>query len=307
MFGSDNQGSSVGGFRQVISTLDNGKDALGLTTAAYRFPDSSVVDKSLLTVEANQFAVVKSRGVLIDVYDVGQHQIQSGDKPIVGSFIQGFFGGNSPWQFEIIYVQRSKIRIHNEGVTTTKEMAEIAYVADYYVHIDSKDDAIALVTHMPINGDRIEASEIADYAGPAIEQAINQKIQMLKMEEVNVSGPAILEVCKTELAEFLKTYGITLHDLKVVFFPKDKRIREIVSFRALGLSDIDAVRAWLSATMAENGLLSAPNMMVGAPFQIGAVPMANVTGVLAPSVSSVTVPKQDSTDAKTPVQSLFDQ
>lgn len=257
------------GIRQVISTLSNGNDELGMKRLAWRYPDDSVTDKSLLTVEANQFCVVKSRGVLLDVYDVGQHEIRSGDKPIMGSFVQAFWGGSSPWQFEVIYLQRSKIRIQNQGVATTKEMAEISYVADYYVHVDNTEDAVKLITHMPLNGHVIEASEIAEYAGPAIEQAINQKIQLLALEDINIDAPSILEACKTELTDFLKAYGITLNDLKVVFFPSDKRIREIVSFRALGLNNEQAVQAWLASVMAEQGIISAPNMFVGSPFQIG--------------------------------------
>ncbi len=270
-------GSSTSGIRQVISTLDqSGQDKLGLKALAWRWPDNSVMDNSLLTVEANQFAVVKSRGVLLDIYDTGQHTIKSGDKPLLGSVVQGFFGGNSPWQFEIIYIQRSKIRVHNEGVATTREMAEVAYVADYYVHVNDKDAAQALVTHMPMDGETILAGEVADYAGPAIEQAINQKIQLLNLEDVNLQGPDILEACKVELSAFLGTYGITLNDLKVVFFPKDQRIREIVSFRALGLSDKEAIQAWLAAMLASKGVVSAPNMMVGMPFNIGSMPVGTL-------------------------------
>lgn len=270
-------GNSTSGVRQVISTLDqSGGDKLGLRALAWRWPDNSVMDNSLLTVEANQFAVVKSRGVLLDVFDTGQHTIKSGDKPLLGSVVQGFFGGNSPWQFEIIYVQRSKILVHNKGVATTKEMAEVSYIADYYVHVDDKDSALELVTHMPMDGETISADEVASYAGPAIEQAINQKIQLLSLEDVNLQGPAILEACKDELASFLKVYGITLNDLKVVFFPSDARIREIVSFRALGLSNKEAIQAWLAAILAAKGVISAPNMMAGVPFNMGSAPVSTI-------------------------------
>lgn len=263
-------GNSTNGIRQVISTLDgSGKDHLGLNALAWRWPDNSVMDNSLLTVEANQLAVVKSRGVLLDVYDTGQHTIKSGDKPLLGSVVQGFFGGNSPWQFEIIYTQRSKMRVQNKGIATTKEMAEISYVADYYVHVDTKEDALALVTHMPMDGGVISSEEVASYAGPAIEQALNQRIQLLQLEDVNLQGPAILESCRDELDKFLKVYGITLNDLKVVFFPSDQRIREIVSFRALGLSNQEAIQAWLASKLADKGVISAPNMLAGLPFNIG--------------------------------------
>lgn len=47
-------------------------------------------------------------------------------------------------------------------------------------------------------------------------------------------------------------------------------MREIVSLRALGLSEVDAIRYYAALRMAEKGLLSAPNIAIGAPFQMGA-------------------------------------
>ena len=47
------------------------------------------------------------------------------------------------------------------------------------------------------------------------------------------------------------------------------RIRELISLRAFGLSELDAVRYYVAMKMAENHLISAPNMAVGLPFNIG--------------------------------------
>ena len=51
--------------------------------------------------------------------------------------------------------------------------------------------------------------------------------------------------------------------------PRDERMRELISLRAFGLSELDAVRYYVAMKMAEHGLVSAPNMAVGAPFNIG--------------------------------------
>ncbi len=61
----------------------------------------------------------------------------------------------------------------------------MAYVVDYYIHVDSKEGALDLITHMPFSGVTIDTQEVADYAGPAIEQAINQVVQVTKMENIN--------------------------------------------------------------------------------------------------------------------------
>ena len=46
-------------------------------------------------------------------------------------------------------------------------------------------------------------------------------------------------------------------------------MRELISLRAFGLSELDAVRYYVAMKMAERGLVSAPNMAVGLPFNIG--------------------------------------
>ncbi|HEY9792027.1 MAG TPA: SPFH domain-containing protein, partial [Candidatus Obscuribacterales bacterium] len=225
--------------RTVITALDsNGNDALGTKNLAYRIHNNqSIVDGSLLTVESNHFCVLKSRGAVLNTYDVGQYPVSSSDKPIVGSIIQGFWGGQSPWVYEVLYINRAKLLVHNTGVATTEEMAEVSYEVDYYIHVDSKEDALALVTHLPFNGQVINVSEVAEYCGPAIEQAVNQIIQVTKLENINDQIATLLETVKGHLSEFLKVYGIHLNDLKVLVLPKDEKIREIISLRALGVPD----------------------------------------------------------------------
>jgi membrane protease subunit (stomatin/prohibitin family) len=271
--------------RQVItSLLRDGTDALGTRTLAVKIADDSIVSGSLLTVESNHFGILKSRGAVLNVYETGQYALTTPDKPILGSIAQGFFGGASPWVYEVIYINRSKLLVRNQGIATSEEMAEMAYVVDYYIHVDSKDAALDLITHMPFSGAQIDTKEVADYAGPAIEQAINQVVQVTKMENINERISEIRETVKGHLTDFLRVYGITLNDLKVLILPKDERMRELISLQAIGLSPIEAVRYYLALRMAEKGLVSAPNAAAGLPFHIGGqptgfYPLGDETGV----------------------------
>ncbi len=259
--------------RQVItSLLRDGTDMLGTKSIAVKIVDESIVSGSLLTVESNHFCVLKSRGAVLNVYETGQYALETPDKPILGSIAQGFFGGSSPWQYEVIYINRSKLLVRNQGIATSEEMAEMAYQVDYYIHVDSKEAALNLITHLPFNGTLIDTREVADYAGPAIEQAINQVVQVTKMEEINEHIGDVRELVKNHLSEFLRIYGITLNDLKVLILPKDERMRELISLQAIGLSPIEAVRYYLALRMAEKGLISAPNAAAGLPFNIGGQP-----------------------------------
>jgi membrane protease subunit (stomatin/prohibitin family) len=256
--------------RQVItSILRDGTDMLGTKSLAVKIADDSIVSGSLLTVESNHFCVLKSRGAVLNIYETGQYALTTPDKPLLGSIAQGFFGGSSPWVFEVIYVNRSKLLIRSEGVATSQEMAEMAYQVDYYIHVDTKEAALQLITHLPFNGHLIDTKEVSDYAGPAIEQAINQVVQVTKMEDINEHISEIRELVKSHLSDFLKIYGITLNDLKILIMPKDERMRELISLQAIGLSPLEAVRYYLALRMAEKGLVSAPNAAAGVPFTIG--------------------------------------
>ena len=259
--------------RQVITSLQrDGTDMLGTKSLAVKIADESIVSGSLLTVESNHFCVLKSRGAVLNVYETGQYALTTPDKPLVGSIAQGFFGGASPWVFEVIYINRSKLLVRSQGVATSAEMAEMAYQVDYYIHVDSKEAALDLITHLPFNGAEIDTKEVADYAGPAIEQAINQIVQVTKMENINEHITEIRESVKGHLTEFLKTFGIMLNDLKVLIMPKDERMRELISLQAIGLTPLEAVRYYLALRMAEKGLVSAPNAACGLPFNIGGQP-----------------------------------
>ena len=73
--------------RQVVSTLNpDGTDVMGPNILAFHYPDQNLVSGSLLTVEANHFAVLKSRGAVLGVYDTGQFPIQTPDKPFSAIF-----------------------------------------------------------------------------------------------------------------------------------------------------------------------------------------------------------------------------
>lgn len=259
--------------RQVITTLDdNGRDVMGLNILAWKYPKTSFVSGSLLTVESSHFCALKSRGAILNIYEMGQFPIETPDKPLLGIFQKQFFGGGTdanPWQMEAIYIQKSKLKVSNKGLATSKEMAEIEYMVDYYIHIDSVTDVENLLMHLPFPGDNIDVNEVASYAGPVIEQAINQIVQVTKMQEINERIHDITELCKSHASEFLKIFGITLNDLKISIFPRDQRMRELISLQAIGLTPMDSIRYYLALKMAEQGLISAPNAAVGEGFKIG--------------------------------------
>lgn len=256
--------------RNVVSTLaDDGQEVMGPDVVLFHYPSNDIQNGTLLTVESNHFCVLKSRGAILNVYETGQYQVQTPQKFLVGNIQQAFYGGQSPWQYEALYVNRAKLVLKASGTAFTKEMAELAYSVDYYIHINSTDDALKLVQHMPYKGHVLTSGDVNSYAGPVVEQAVNQVIQVTPLEEVNERIHDITELIKQNLQQFLEVYGITLNDVKVLIFPRDERIKTLISLKAFGLDEVDAVRYYVALVMAEHGLVSAPNMAVGAPFTIG--------------------------------------
>lgn len=169
----------------------------------------------------------------------------------------------------MIYINRAKLILEVSGVAYSKEMAEMGYHVSCYVHVDTKEDALKLVQHMPMSGHYVSMKEVNWYAGPVIEQSINKIVQLTELERVNERMPEILELVKEHLQEFLSVYGLTLNDVKALVYPRDERMKELIALRAFGLSEIDAVRYYTAMIMAQKGVISAPNMAIGEPFFIG--------------------------------------
>lgn len=260
------------GVRSVISTMaDDGSEAIGPETLLWHYPHNDIINGSLLTVESNHFGILKSRGAIIQVYETGQYPVQTGDRPLIGSFQQAFYGGQSPWQYEVIYINRSKLVIRTEGVACSKEMAETKYVVSYYVHVESRENALQLLQHMPVNGHTITAQDINRYAAPIIEQAINRVVQVTPLASLNERMDQLTQVIGEQVQQTLSIYGITLNDVKVLVTPTDDRMRELIGFTTFGLTPLESIRYYTALWMATNKLVSAPNAAVGSPFQVGGV------------------------------------
>jgi membrane protease subunit (stomatin/prohibitin family) len=257
------------GIRNVISTLtENGEEIMGPEILLWHYPDQNIMNGSLLTVESNHFCVLKSRGAILNVYETGQFPVQTPDRPLFGSMQQAFYGGQSPWQYEALYINRAKLVLKTTGMALSREMAEMVYSVDYYIHVETRENAVRLVQHMPYRGHTLTTQDVNNYAGPVIEQAVNQLVQITPLESVNERIHDLSEVVSQHLQQFLAAYGVSLDTVKVLVFPRDERMKSLISLKAFGLSEIDAVRYYTAMIMAERGIVSAPNMAIGQSFNI---------------------------------------
>src|SRR5438094_1335704 len=257
------------GLRNVISTLtDSGEEVMGPEILLWHYPENNIMNGSLLTVESNHFCVLKSRGAILQIYETGQYPVQTPDRPIFGSMQQAFYGGQSPWQYEALYINRAKLILKTTGMALSREMAEMVYSVDYYIHVETREAAVRLVQHMPYRGHALTTQEVNAYAGPVIEQAVNQLVQITPLESVNEKIHDLSQIVFQHLQQFLAIYGITLNNVKVLVYPRDERMKALISLKAFGLTELDAVRYYTAMLMAERGVVSAPNMAIGHPFNI---------------------------------------
>jgi len=219
-------------------------------------------------VESNHFCILKSRGAILNVYETGQYSVSTPQRLLFGSIVQSWYGGQSPWQYEALYINRAKLVISESGVAFSKEMAEMAYEVEYFIHVETADDAVKVLQHMPYEGHKLLTKDINEYAGPVVEQAINQIVQITPLEQVNEKIHDISLLVTSHPRDFLAGYGISLDTVKVLVFPRDQRMKELISLRAFGLTAIEAVRYYTAMIMAGHGTVSAPNMAIGEPFNI---------------------------------------
>jgi membrane protease subunit (stomatin/prohibitin family) len=260
------------GIRGVVSTLSNdGEEIMGPDILMWHYPSNDIINGSLLTVESNHFCVLKSRGAILNVYETGQYQVQTPQRVLFGSIQQAFYGGQSPWQYEALYVNRAKLVIHDSGRALSSEMAQLSYDIDYYITVNTPENAVMLVQHMPYRGHALTTKDVNSYAGPVVEQAINQLAQVTPLEKINEKIHDLTRLVHDHLQQFLAVYGITLDTVKVLVYPSDERMKSLISLKAFGLSELDAVRYHTAMLMAERGIISAPNMAIGQPFNIGGV------------------------------------
>jgi membrane protease subunit (stomatin/prohibitin family) len=253
-------------FQGVLTTLANGQEQLDLKTLLWKHPASDITNGTLLTVESNHFAVYKSRGAILNIYETGQYTLSTPEHPLFGSFQKAVFGGQNPWQYEVLFVNRSKLVCSFEGTAFSKELASLKYQVDYYIHVDNTQDVLKLIQHMPLSGHVINIKEINAYSQPVVEQSINQICQVTPFEQINEKIHDLSDLVHNHLEEFLGNYGIKLDTVKVLVYPASPMLQELMTLKAFGLSEQEATRFFLAEQAVKSGNPSAANILSGDPY-----------------------------------------
>jgi hypothetical protein len=192
-----------------------------------------------------------------------------------------------------------RLVVKAQGACLSREMAQVAYEADYYVHYTDTQLAAQLAPRRRSSSyttiaDDLSAEDINAYAGPVVAQAITEIVQVTPLEQVNEHIKDVTLHIHTQLAEFLAGYGITLETVKVLIHPTDPRMRELIALKAFGLDAHSAVRYYIAILMAEKGVVSAPNMAAGLPYYVdGVVPTISIDAPPYPAQEATAAPPGD--------------
>jgi MMPL family len=277
----------------VISTQTaSGEEIMDPEILLWHYPEKNVINGSRLSVESNQFCVLKARGTILKVYETGQHRVQMSEDPL-GSVQLTFNGEPIPLEYEVLYINRAQLAGKASGVTLSHDMAEVDYSVDYSIHIATREDAVQLVQHMSYRShplgqaQGLQIEDINAYVGPMIEQTVKQ-LSLRPVEEqmgvvgiVQISGTRhrvsarhdrfggaapipmtydqglqmqeISQLVYEGLQQFLSTYGITVNKVKVRVVPRGKDMKAPLSLKDSGLSKIDALHHYTAMTNNSTG------------------------------------------------------
>ncbi len=206
----------LAGIPNVISTLAaSGEEIMGPEILLWRHPKDDIMNGSLLTVGSSHFCILKSCGTILNIYEAGQHIVQAPDSSLFGSIQLAFNGEPISLQHEALYINRAKLLVRTSGVALSREMTEVGYSVDYYIHIATREGAVQFVQHMPYHSHTLTIQEISAYARPVIEQVVKQWLQVTPLEKVNKKWQDISYEVYRSLQKFLCNYGITLDEVRV--------------------------------------------------------------------------------------------
>jgi RND superfamily putative drug exporter len=242
--------------RSVIWTRTAvGKEIMGPDILLWCYPEKHIVDGSMLIVKSNQFCILKGRDTILNVYEAGQHKIQTPDDPLSDSTQLTFNGEPIPLEYEVIYINRAQLAVQASGVALSREKTRVDYSVDYAIHIATREDAIRLVQSMPSLLGQDQSLHIRDvnaYIRPGIERILNQLAQVTPLghggsnQEQQMQD--LSQLMHERLQPFLSTYGITVDTVKVRVASRDQDMKAALSLKDLGLSELDVMRHYADTT-----------------------------------------------------------
>ncbi len=133
---------------------------------ARRFPEVSLRYGSQLTVLENQWGVFFREGKALDVFQPGRHTITSKNIPILIDIVQGLGIIGDIFECEVIFVNKSQIRVNFGGKAYSAPSGQIQYQAEikFYGYMILKvENPMLFVTEFFGNRQASDAEDISRF------------------------------------------------------------------------------------------------------------------------------------------------
>jgi membrane protease subunit (stomatin/prohibitin family) len=145
----------------AVQWRDAGDDEL-----ARRFPEVSLRFGSQLTVMENQWGVFFREGKALDVFEPGRHTITSKNIPILIDLVQGIGLIGDIFECEVVFVNKSHVRVNFGGRAYSAPSGEIQYQAEigfFGYMIVKVDDPKSFVTELFGNRQASDAEDVSRF------------------------------------------------------------------------------------------------------------------------------------------------
>lgn len=192
-----------------------------------KFPSNDLRVGSQLVVYPSQTAFFVKGGIICDEFTSGTHTIKTENIPLLNKIINLPFGGNSPFQAEVWYVNHISKLDMKWGTPQPLQVEDPRYhivvpvraFGQYGVRISNARVFLeTLIGNMSsFSADKIDAyfkGKIVAQLNALIAQKISQdKISIL---EINTNLLEMSEFCQQHIGESMQKYGIELCDFVIM-------------------------------------------------------------------------------------------
>ena len=150
-------------------------------TMVWRDHNVDIQNRSILIVESNEKAIVRTQGQITDMYGPGSTNLNSPNSGVYSAFKRLNYGGNVPWLCEALFFSMARFEAKSAGVSQSSELIPIQFQVAYYFQID---DPKLLLQAVQLSGDRYTVDHLAVYMSPIIDQAVSTVVNKVKVEEI---------------------------------------------------------------------------------------------------------------------------
>lgn len=192
-----------------------------------KFPSQDLRTSSQLVVYPSQTAIFVKGGQICDMFGAGTYSLKTDNIPILNKLINLPFGGDSPFQAEVWFINHTSKLNMKWGTTSPIQLEDPKYeiivpVRAYGQYGIRVVDAMSFLKTLIGNMTDFSAYKIAEYFKglmlSSLNTAISKKIiqDQISILDINQYLVAMSSFCKEEIDQAFQRYGIQLSEFAFI-------------------------------------------------------------------------------------------